>query len=135
MKPELEKMITKEDWLQKGYQPLNGKSLKNLIVDTTVTGDYEYNGHRIYKTYLGKEGTMEATNDWGNHLFGRYTVDKHGHFSVFWDGYWDEWTGIAFHTEKALRFYHIESGEWITTFHTILQGRHNLEIRQPHLTS
>jgi len=128
MSPELEKRITQNDLLQKDYKPLTKKELEELISDTTVTGDYEYNGHRVYKTYISPDGKMEAKNDWGSHLFGQYTIDENGYFSVTWDGYWDEWTGMAFLTNQEIRFYNIEDGRWMTTFREIKPGKHNLEV-------
>jgi len=129
MQPELEKQITKNDLLDKGHISLTKEQLKKLIKNTTVTGDYEYNGHRRYKTFMSPDGEMEAKNDWGSHVFGQYSIDDNGYFSVSWDGYWDDWTGIAFETHKEIRFYNIEDGRWMTTFTDIAQGKQNLEVK------
>jgi len=128
MSPDLEKRITQTDLLKKGYKPLTKKALEELISNTTVTGDYEYNGHRVYKTYMSPDGKMEAKNDWGSHLFGQYSIDENGYFSVTWEGYWDEWTGVAFKTYQEVRFYNTKNGKWITTFTDIKPGRHDLTI-------
>ena len=128
MQPELEKKITRDEMLKK-YVPLTKERLQALISNTTVTGDYEYNGHRIYKTFMNENGEMEAKNDWGSHVFGHYSIDDEGYFSVSWDGYWDDWTGIAFETHKEIRFYNIEDGRWMTTFTDIAQGKQDLEVK------
>jgi len=129
MQPELEKKITKDDLIDKGNTTLTKEELYKLIANTTVSGDYEYNGHRRYKTFMNANGEMEAKNDWGSHIFGHYTIDDNGLFSVTWDGYWDEWTGVAFKTHKEIRFYNIVDGRWMTTFTDIKLGKQNLDVK------
>ena len=128
MKPEIERLTTKEDLLGKGLTALSKEALVARISDTTVTGDYEYDGHRIYKSFMDTNGEIESKNDWGSHVFGRYTIEDNGHLSVEWDGYWDAWTGVAFEIEGEIKFYDIHTGVWRTTFHSILQGKHDLEV-------
>jgi hypothetical protein len=129
MKPELELQITKDDLLNLGHIPLTKEALVTRIANTTVIGDYEYNGHRIYKSFIDANGDIESKNDWGSHIFGHYTIKDNGHFSVEWDGYWDEWTGIAFEIAEEIKFYDIHTGKWRTTFHNILEGKHPLEVQ------
>ena len=129
MKPALELQITKDGLLNLGHRPLSKEALLARIANTTVTGDYEYNGHRRYKTFMSPDGEMEAKNDWGSHVFGRYTIDDDGYFSVSWNGYWDDWTGIAFKINHEIKFYNIEDGRWMTTFTDIAQGKQDLEVK------
>jgi len=129
MKPALELQTTKDDLLTLGHTPLSKEALVACIANTTVTGDYEYNGHRIYKSFMDTNGDIESKNDWGSHIFGKYTIDDNGDFSVEWDGYWDAWTGIAFEVDGNIKFYDIYTGKWRTTFHSILKGKQPLEVQ------
>jgi hypothetical protein len=129
MKPEIEIQTTKEDLLNLGHTPLTKEELSALITNTTVTGDYEYNGHRVYKSFMDANGEIESKNDWGSHVFGRYTIDEEGLFSVEWEGYWDAWSGVAFLIGSEIKFYDAKTGKWRTTFNTITQGRYDLEVK------
>ncbi len=130
MKPKIERLTTKEKMLQNGYVPLTKKALLNLISNTTVWGDYEYSGHRKYKTFMDANGKMEAKNDWGSHVFGEWRVEEDGCLTVKWQGYWEDWTAIAFQVEREIKFYNIEDGQWQTTFYNIEQGRQDLEVTE-----
>ena len=128
MKPKIEKETTKEDLLAKGYTPLTKQELKELISNTTVWGDYEYRGHRRYKTFMDSKGAMEGKNDWGSTEFGIWDIDDNGCLTVEWEGYWEDWSGVAFKVEDEIKFYDIKSGKWRTTFHTIIKGEQRLEV-------
>ena len=128
MKPELEIETTKDDLINQGYKPLSKEALLELISNNTVRGDYEYSGHRIYKTFMNANGEMEAKNDWGSDETGRWSVDNDGCISVAWEGYWEDWSGPAFKVGDEIKFYDSISGKWRTTFHQIMQGEQALEI-------
>jgi hypothetical protein len=129
MKPEIEIQTSKDDLLSLGHTPLTKEELLALISNTTVIGDYEYNGHRVYKSFMDANGEIESKNDWGSHVFGRYTIDDNGVFNVEWDGYWDAWSGVAFLIEDEIKFYDVKTGKWRTTFNTITQGKRDLEVK------
>jgi hypothetical protein len=129
VKPEVEIKTDKKKLLNRGYSPLSKEELMGYIANTTVTGDYEYNGHRVYKSFMNANGEIESKNDWGSHVFGRYTIDEEGVFSVEWDGYWDAWSGVAFLIEGQIKFYDLKTGKWRTTFNAITQGKCNLEVK------
>jgi len=128
MKPELERQTTKDLLLSKGYKPLTKVELLELISNTTVCGDYEYSGHRKYKSFMNANGEMNGKNDWGSYEEGNYTIDEDGHLSVAWDGYWEEWTGVAFKVANEIKFYDTNSGIWRTTFNNITKGEQSLAI-------
>lgn len=128
MQPELEKQTTRDDLLNKGYTPLSKEELLELIANTTVSGDYEYSGHRRYKTFMNANGEMEAKNDWGSDESGQWHIDDNGYFSVAWEGYWEDWTAVAFKVNDEIKFYNMEDGRWMTTFHTIIPGEHDLNV-------
>jgi len=128
MKPEIEIETTKDDLVAKGYIALTPKVLLKLISNTTVSGDYEYSGHRRYKTFMNANGEMEAQNDWGTYEEGKWKVDENGYFTVEWDGYWEDWTGVAFQVDNELKFYDLKSGKWRTSFDSIVKGKHPLEV-------
>ncbi len=128
MKPEIELQTTKDDLLNRGYTPLSKKELLELISDNTVCGDYEYNGHRIYKSFMNSNGEVEGKNDWGSTESGRWSVDENGYLSVEWDGYWEAWSGVAFKVDDEVKFYNLQDGTWQTTFHKILEGEHDLDV-------
>jgi hypothetical protein len=129
MKPEIEIQTSKDDLLNLGHTPLTKEEILALIANTTVIGDYEYNGHRVYKSFMDANGEIESKNDWGSHVFGRYTIDEDGLFSVEWDGYWDAWSGVAFLIEGEIKFYDVKTGKWRTTFNAITQGKRDLEVK------
>jgi hypothetical protein len=129
MKPEIEILTTKDQLLSLGHIPLTKQEIVALIANTTVTGDYEYNGHRVYKSFIDVNGEIESKNDWSSHVLGRYTIDEKEHFHVEWDGYWDTWTGVVFEIEGHLKFYDTQTGKWRTTFNTIVQGKQDLEVK------
>jgi len=129
MKPEIEIQTSKDDLLSLGHTPLTKEELLALIANTTVIGDYEYNGHRVYKSFMDTNGGIESKNDWGSHVFGRYTIDDNGVFNVEWDGYWDAWSGVAFLIEGEIKFYDAKTAKWRTTFNAITQGKRDLEVK------
>jgi hypothetical protein len=77
---------------------------------------------------MNANGEMEAQNDWGTYEEGKWKVDEHGCLTVEWDGYWEDWTGVAFQVDNELKFYDIESGKWRTSFDSIVKGKHPLEM-------
>ena len=129
MKPEIEIQTSKDELLSLGHTPLTKEELLALIANTTVIGDYEYNGHRVYKSFMDANGEIESKNGWGSHVFGRYTIDDNGVFNVEWDGYWDAWSGVAFLIEGEIKFYDAKTGKWRTTFNAITQGKRDLEVK------
>ena len=128
MLPEIELQTTKDDLLSQGYIPFSKYELVNLLSNTTVSGDYEYIGHRRYKTYMSASGEMLGENDWGAQESGRWSVNELGHFSVEWDGYWEAWTALVFSVDETVKFYDIESGQWRTTFNSIVHGKQSLDV-------
>jgi len=128
MRPEIEIKTNRDDLLDQGHRPLGQEELLRLISNNTVRGDYEYSGHRIYKTFMDPNGEMEAKNDWGSEEFGSWSVDDAGRLTVSWKGYWEEWTAVAFRIEGEIKFYNIEDGSWQTTFHELLPGRQALDL-------
>ena len=128
MKLELEKKTTKDDLLSRGYKPLTQEELLEFISGNTVGGDYEYSGHRVYKTYMNVTGDMQAKNDWGSEEQGSWSVDSEGYLSVKWEGYWEDWSGVAFKIDDVIKFYDVSSGKWRTTFHYIAEGEEELDV-------
>ena len=128
MKPDIEIKTTKDDLIAKGYTPLTKEELLKLISHTTVCGDYEYSGHRKYKTFMNANGSMEAKNDWDSHEEGRWSVDENGYLSVEWDGYWEDWSGMGFKVDDEIKFYDSKTGKWRTSFHNIVQGEQDLDV-------
>jgi len=128
MKPELEMQTSKHDLVSQGYTPLTKEELLKLIANNTVRGDYEYSGHRIYKTFMNANGDMQAKNDWGSEETGRWSVANDGSMSVEWEGYWEDWSALAFKVDDEIKFYDSISGKWRTTFHQIMQGEQDLEV-------
>jgi len=128
MEPIIEKQITHDKLLEKGYKPLTKEELSSLIIGNTVYGDYEYSGHRVFSSYMAEDGSIEGENDWGSHESGHWSIDEAGVLSVEWNGYWEAWSGIAFQVEHEIKFYDLENGKWRTTFHKILKGEHELKI-------
>jgi len=128
MHPEIELQTTKDDLILQGYMPLSKNELINLISNTTVLGDYEYSGHRKYKTFIDTSGEMLGKNDWGSNESGRWSLNNLGHFSVEWDGYWEAWTALAFKIDETIKFYDLVSGQWKTTFNTIVDGKQSLDL-------
>jgi hypothetical protein len=129
MKPEIEKETNADSLLMKGYKPLTKIELTELISDTTVSGDYEYHGHRRYKTFMNKNGTMVGSNDWGSLEKGQWSIYRNGYLCVMWDGYWENWIAKAFKIGEEIKFYDIESGEWRTTFNKIVKGEQSLNCK------
>jgi len=128
MRPDIEKLTTKDDLIAQGYTPLTKEALLALVSNNTVHGDYEYNGHRVYKTFMNANGEMDGRNDWGSNEAGKYTIDDDGYLSVTWQGYWEDWSGLAFKVDGAIKFYDAQSGRWRTTFTHILQGKQDLHV-------
>ncbi len=129
MKPEIEKQTTKDDLIRKGYTPLTKQELSELISNTTVSGDYEYSGHRRFKTFMDANGEMEGKNDWGSDEFGKWNIDDNGYLSVKWEGYWEDWTAVAFKVNDEIKFYNIKDGTWQTTFNNIMPGEQDLDVQ------
>ena len=130
MSPEIEQRTTRDDLINSGYTPLTKEALVALISNTTVSGDYEYSGHRVYKTFMDANGEMTGRNDWGSDEQGRWSVNNRGHLSVTWDGYWEDWSGVAFQVDREIKFYDTASGKWRTSFHNIMQGEQDLDIKK-----
>jgi hypothetical protein len=128
MKPEIEKQTTKDDLIEKGYTPLTKQELLELISNTTVSGDYEYSGHRRFKTFMNANGEMEGKNDWGSDEFGKWNIDGKGYLSVEWEGYWENWSGMGFKVEDEIKFYDKKTGKWRTTFNNIMPGEQDLDV-------
>jgi len=128
MEPTIEKETSRDDLLRQGFHPMTQKELLESINGNTVHGDYEYSGHRIYKTFMDPNGEMEAKNDWGSEESGSWSIDEEGCLSVSWEGYWENWTAVAFLIEGKIKFYNIEDGSWQTTFHEVMPGRQALDI-------
>ena len=128
MKPEIEMQTTKSDLIAKGYTALTKEELLEYISNTTVIGDYAYNGHRVYKSFMNANDQVTGKNDWGSYEEGRWSIDKNGLLSVSWEGYWEEWTGVAFKVDDAIKFYDIQTGRWRTTFNHIKKGEHDLTV-------
>jgi len=128
MEPSIEIQTTQNDLKAQGHTPLTKEELLALISGNTVIGDYEYSGHRIYRTFMNPNGEMEAKNDWGSHEFGKWQVEDDGCLSVTWDGYWEDWTAAAFKVDGEIKFYNIENGTWQTTFNTIMPGEQSLDV-------
>jgi len=129
MKPEIEKQTTKDDLIRKGYTPLTKQELSELISNATVSGDYEYSGHRRFKTFMDANGEMEGKNDWGSDEFGKWNIDDNGYLSVKWEGYWEDWTAVAFKVNDEIKFYNIKDGTWQTTFNNIMPGEQDLDVQ------
>jgi hypothetical protein len=128
MKPDLERKINADSLIVLGFKPLTKEELLELISNNTVTGDYDYKGHRIYKTFMNKNGTMIGKNDWGSLEEGSWSVFSNGCLSVKWQGYWEDWIALAFKIDNQIKFYDLESGEWRTTFNKIEKGKQSLEV-------
>ena len=77
---------------------------------------------------MDANGEMEGRNDWGSEEQGRWRVDDSGCMCVTWEGYWENWCGMAFKVDDEIKFYDSISGKWRTSFHQILQGSQDLSV-------
>jgi len=130
MTPQEELQITYDDVINDGHTILSKEELANLIVGKTVYGNYEYNGHRKFVSYIDPDGSVNGTNDWGSYEEGEWSIGDDHIFTVSWDGYWEDWSAYAFHIDGEVKFYEQLTGQWKTTFDAIKDGDLPLELLQ-----
>ena len=119
-----------DDMLKENYPMLEAQTLKEIFIDATITARYYYanNWYKV-KTNSFKNGEIEGQNHVGSYNEGRWSVnDKENSLSVEWDGYWEDWTGIAYKVKDEVMFYDWDTGNWRMTLTLVEQGIYSTEI-------
>ncbi len=128
MQSHEELKITQLDVINQGHIKIDKIQLKNLLLNKTVTGTYEYNGHRIFKSYLNPNGNVNGQNDLGSYEEGKFIINEDDTFSIEWDGYWENWTANVYKIDNKIKFYDIATNMWRTTFFDIQDAEQTLEV-------
>ena len=121
--------LTRDTIISQRHKQLTIQELKELSSNKTVRGDYFYNNEwRLYICYSNEDGTVEGENDLKSFNEGRWSVNDDGGYSVEWDGYWEDWTGFAYHVDGEIMFFDSTTGKWRTTYTKVVEGEEPLEV-------
>ena len=120
---------TQNEVIAAGHKQLTVEELTKVISNNTVTGDYFYNKQwRLYRSYANPNGEIQGENDLGSFVEGTWVINEDASLTLEWDGYWDDWTGVAYFFEDKIKFYDTTSKKWRTTYTKIEAGELDLEL-------
>ena len=123
MQTHTDNTLTQKDMINQAYKKLTAEELVAILSNTTITGKYYYNNSWYkYRVNSFSDGTMEGQNDTGTYDEGRGQVNDDGSMSTEWDGYWEDWTGVAYRVNNEVIFFDTTTHKWKTTYTLIEYG-------------